>query len=289
MSMEQPEVLAGDGIVFPEGPRWHDDKLWFVDMFGGTVMTADLTGSTEVVGRFDDRTSGLGFLPDGTAIVVLMAQKKIVRVHDGGIHADLSSLDGEFLNDMVVDETGRAWVDLLMPRPDDPSIENGDAIFVVEPDGSFFEGVRGGLFRPNGIAITPDHSTLISGMGPVHSVVAYSIAENGALSERRIYADTGGEGIDGLCLDEEGAVWIASPRTHHFVRVREGGRVDRVIDVGDGRWAIACVLGGPDRRTLFLATADVPPDPRGGLDGNLHLSKGYIEIVEVDVPGAGLP
>jgi sugar lactone lactonase YvrE len=281
-----PTVLL-DGIVFPESPRWHQDRLWFVDMFGGRVMTVDLNGRSEVIASFDDRPSGLGFLPNGSPIVVLMGQRRIVRLDNGEVHADLSELGGEFLNDMVVDNHGRAYVDCLYPRPD-PTQDAGDSIVMVELNGSFRVVAKGGLFRPNGLVITPDGRNLVVAMGPIHSLMAYTVHDDGSLSDQRLYAGTKEEGIDGICLDAAGAVWIASPRTGHFVRVLPSGEFDQIVNV-EGKWATACMLGGHDRLTLFMTTAKVPENPKGGLGGNLHKSTGFIEVMQVNVPGAGLP
>jgi sugar lactone lactonase YvrE len=287
--LAQIRVLVGDGIIFPESPRWHGGKLWFADIFGRKVMTTDLAGRTQVVREFDDLTSGIGFLPDGTPIVVQMEQKKLVRVTDGGVHADLSSYGGSYLNDMVVDDrTGRAWVDLLSIFDVDPTLEHDDAIIVVEPNGESRIAARGQVSRPNGIALSPDRRTLISAMGILDSLVAYTIAADGTLADRRIYADTRSEHADGICVDAEGGVWSSTLHTHRFIRYRRDGEIDRVVDVSP-HWSVACALGGPDGKTLFMATAEGPPDTEWGLHGNLHLSTGYIEITEVDVPGVDFP
>jgi sugar lactone lactonase YvrE len=88
---------------------------------------------------------------------------------------------------------------------------------------------------------------------------------------------------DGICLDAEGAIWVASPMTREVVRVHEGGRVSQRIAAGE-RMAIACMLGGADRRTLFVLTsASIDPDECR------RLRSARIERVRVDVPGAGLP
>jgi len=289
--LHDPKLLV-DGLIFPESPRWHDNKLWFVDMFAGQVLTSDLEGKAEVMRQFDDRPSGIGFLPDGSAIVTLMAQKKVVRIDNGEIHADLSDLGGDYLNDMVVDPKGRAFVDYYGPRPPDEGSPDAiwtDAIITVEPNGDVGPVTRGDMVRrPNGVVITPDGMTLIAAMPPLRKLISFSIGDDGSLSKPEVFASTDPDHLDGICLDAEGAIWVASPRTNRFLRIRSDGRVTDTIPV-EGKWAIACMLGGPQRKTLFLATAHVPENPRGGMDGNLHESKGYIEMVDVEVPGAGLP
>jgi sugar lactone lactonase YvrE len=183
----------------------------FVEIFGNRVLSTGFSGEVEVVAEYDDHTSGIGFLPDGTGIVVLMEQKEIIRISDGAVHADLSSLGGEYLNDMVVDDTGRAWVDLVTGKS--PEAADGDAIVAVDLDGDFRIAARGGLMRPNGIAIARDRTTLISGMDPLKTLAAWTIGNDGTLVDRRVYAELGNEGIDGLCVDAESAVWVASRHT----------------------------------------------------------------------------
>jgi sugar lactone lactonase YvrE len=278
------------GLTFPECPRWHDGLLWVSDIFGRKVVTVDLDGNCEVVRRFEDRPSGIGFLPDGSPIVVLMTEKKIVRLDNGATHADLSELGGEYLNDMIVDEHGRAYVDFAA-RPlgqHDAEGENGDAIMLVEPNGDFRVAATGGLHMPNGLVMTPDGGTLIAAMPPVRQLVSFTVAEDGTLHDRRLFAELAPEGVDGMCLDTAGAIWAASPRTHHFNRVLPGGEVTETITV-EGRWAVACMLGGPDGKWLFLMTTRVPPNPVTGMRGNMHLARGSVEVVEVDIPGAGRP
>jgi sugar lactone lactonase YvrE len=288
-SSREVRVLA-TGFAFPESPRWHDGLLWLSDIFGRKVVTVDLHGRSEVVRAFDDRPSGIGFLPDGSPIVVLMTEKQIVRIDTGEIHADLREFDGEYLNDMVVDEQGRAYVDYSARPLAEHQVdgENGDAIILVEPNGDYRIAATGGLHMPNGLVLTPDSRTLIAAMPPLRQLMSFSVAADGTLGNPRLFADLAPEGVDGMCLDAAGAIWVASPRTSHFLRVLAGGEVTDVITV-EGRWAVACMLGGPDRRWLFMMTTRVPDNPVTGMKGNMHLARGSVEVVEVDIPGAGWP
>jgi sugar lactone lactonase YvrE len=266
-----------DGLVFPESPRWHDGLLWFSDLQSGRVTTVDLQGNANVVAQLDDRPSGLGFLPGGTPLVVSADKRHVLRIENGDttMHADLSSLDAEWLNDMVVDDTGRAFVDVIgtvaHPETDEPV----DRIAVVEPDGSWRIAAEH-VLRPNGIVITADGTTLIHATTRWRRLTAWTIEQDGALTSPRLWADTKRWTPDGICLDAEGAIWIGTLSKQHFVRVLPDGTFDRTVEV-PGRWATACMLGGPDGRTLFMATAEH------------EASRGYIEIIEVDVPRAGRP
>jgi sugar lactone lactonase YvrE len=280
------EILV-DGIVFPECPRWHDGKLWFVDMFGMKVMRVDPDGqSLEVVAELPDNPSGLGFLPNGTAIVGQMRRRQIIEVESGTVHADLGPLGGIFLSDMVVDSNGRTFVDLIRAEED-----GGHVIVRVDVDGTFDIASSDGVHEPNGCVITPDRAQLIVGMGhgeAPRELVAYTIDDKGYLSNRHVFADVGTDPVDGICLDEAGRVWVSRLSGGRFERVDPGGGVTATVDVA-GKWGVACMLGGADRRTLFMATVIPPANPQISIDGNMHECRGFIESVTVDVPGAGYP
>ena len=272
-----------DGLVFGEGPRWRDGRLWLSDMHAHTVLTVDLDGKREDVLEVPGKPSGLGWLPDGRLLVVSMTDRRLLR-REGErlvVHAELASLARFHCNDMVVDARGRAFVgnfgfDLdagAKPRPTE--------LIRVDPDGRAVIAATELRF-PNGSVITPDGRTLIVGESYGACLTAFTLGADGALSGRREWAKLEGAVPDGICLDAEGAVWVASPLSKDVLRVREGGAVAERIPAG--RPAIACMLGGPDRRTLFVLTADsFHPDEA------LAKRSARVEIVRVDVPGAGLP
>lgn len=271
-----------DNLVFPEGPRWRDGKLWFSDMYGGRVLTVDLDGRSELVAEVPQRPSGLGWLPDGRLLIVSMLDRKLLRLDPDGLttHADLSGLAGGNTNDMVVDPAGRAWIGNFGATAADGTRAPAQ-IVLVDPDGSA-RVVADGMLFPNGSVITPDGATLIVAETRGARLTAFSIQEDGSLANRRVWADISPAGPDGICLDAEGAVWVGTYTGGEFLRVREGGEVLERIPT-PGRNAVACALGGPDRRTLFLLTAV------GNLAGEVSQIKGWIEVTEVDVPGAGWP
>lgn len=283
MTTLTPQILL-DGIVFPEGPRWHKGKLWFSDIFAGKVMTVDLAGQATVIASVPERPSGLGWLPDDRLLIVSMRNQRLLRLDPDGLHsvADLSTLVKGDINDMVVDAQGRAYIGSMGYDVFAGEAHAPGTIVLVSPDGNA-RVVADQLDMPNGPVITPDHKTLIVAESFGHRLVAFDIAPDGSLSGRRVFAELG-EGVpDGICLDAEGAVWVSSPFTHEFVRVREGGAIAERIALS-GKLAVACMLGGEDRRTLFLLTAETSMEAlRRGQ------SKGYIETVRVDIPGSGLP
>jgi sugar lactone lactonase YvrE len=273
-----------DGLAFPEGPRWHEGRLYFSDMHDGRVLAVDLEGRIETITRVAADPSGLGWLPDGRLLVVSMRDRRLLRL-DGdhlAVVADLSELASWHCNDMVVDREGRAYVgnfgfDLHVPEPRFRKAE----IALVEPDGRA-RVVADDLAFPNGTVITPDGRTLVVGESFAARLTAFDVAADGSLGNRRLFAKLEGAVPDGICLDAEGAIWVASPVSSEVLRVHEGGRVSRRIPVATQ--AIACMLGGSGRRTLFIATAETT-EP----EACRAKRTGRIEVVEVDVPGAGLP
>jgi sugar lactone lactonase YvrE len=273
-----------DGLVFGEGPRWHDGRLWLSDMHAHTVLAVDLDGKREDVLEVAGKPSGLGWLPDGRLLVVSMDDRRLLRREANGklvTHADLSRFASHPCNDMVVDAKGRAFVGNFGFDLHGREKPRATCLVRVDPDGSAAVAAEEMRF-PNGSVITPDGRTLIVGESFGACLTAFTIGADGALSARREWAKLEGAVPDGICLDAENAVWVASPVSKEVLRVREGGAVTHRIPAG--RMAIACMLGGNDRRTLFVLTADV-------LEPEECVAKrsARVETVRVDVPGAGLP
>ena len=284
MTVRTTTVLL-DNLAFPEGPRWHEDRLWFSDQHDKRVVAMTADGVAETIVEVPRQPSGLGWLPDGRLLVVSMLDRKVLRREPDGalvVHADLSALAPGACNDMVVGATGRAYVGNFgfdMYAGESPQ---STCVIAVEPDGTA-RVAADGLGFPNGSVITPDGSTLLVGESMASQISAFDIAADGSLSNARVWAKIDGATVDGMCLDAEGAIWAACPFTGRVLRIREGGAVvDEVKGTHPG--AFACMLGGNDRRTLFVCTAPthVPDDARVA-------HAGRIEAVPVDVPGAGWP
>jgi sugar lactone lactonase YvrE len=265
-----------NGFCFGEGPRWFEGLLWFSDMLGEAVHTVDLQGDLTTLPLPGHNPSGLGFRPDGTLLIASTETKTLLR-YDGDtvdLAADLSELAPANLGDMVVDTIGRAYVG--------SQARSGGVIVRVDPDDTATV-VADDLEFPNGMVITPDGATLIVAESIGRRLTAYSIAADGSLMDRRVFADGLDGPPDGICLDSEGGVWVSMTLAHQFERIIEGGKVTDRIDVGD-RTAIACTLGGPERRMLFLlSSTDAYPERLIGT----KLSR--LDTVTVDIPGAGLP
>jgi sugar lactone lactonase YvrE len=280
--LAKPELLL-DGLTFPESPRWRDDRLWFSDMDEGRVKAVSLDGKLETVAELPGMVSGLGWAPDGALLVVAAAARKIVRF-DGARsrdHADLSPIARMGANDMVVSEAGHAYVDTLLHDFLRGEALRPSPLAWVRPDGSVALGAEDLLF-PNGMAITPDGSTLVCGETFGARYSAFDIRGDGSLARRRVWAEVPGEHPDGCCLDAEGAIWFASP-PRGVVRVLEGGRVTQRTSM-PATAAYACMLGGPERRTLFVCCSET--HDRAVIRKR---PSGRIYAFDVDVPGAGLP
>jgi sugar lactone lactonase YvrE len=280
--MAEFKVLL-DGLMFTEGPRWHDGKLFFSDMHAHKVMSVDLEGKAQTVVEVPTWPSGLGWLPDGRMLLVSMTDRKVLRLDPDGLktHADLDTLASFYCNDMVVDGKGRAYVgnfgyDLLSGAPQKPA-----ELILVNPDGSARVAADGFDF-PNGTVISPDGKILVVGESMGHRLTAFNIQADGSLTNRRPFADLGEAVPDGIALDAEGAIWVASPMSKELLRVRDGGAVAERLKFDT--MPIACALGGPDRRTLFMLTSDsIDPDECRAK----KTSK--IWFKEVAVAGAGWP
>lgn len=280
MSIELPSRLFAKGLCFGEGPRWHDGKLWVSDMHAHEVLRFDDEGRATPVMEVPACPSGLGWMPDGSLLVVSMEDRRLLRFHEGrtSVHADLAALAKGRCNDMVVDAQGRAYVgnfgfDLHAGESVRPT-----ELIRVDPDGSA-RIVASDLVFPNGTVISPDGGTLIVGESFAGRLTAFDVA-GGNLSNRRVWAELPNGAVpDGICLDSAGGVWVASPTTNECIRVEAGGRITHRVAADRG--AYACMLGGNDLYVL--------------VSGSSHPDKcraersGQIVVARAPYPGAGLP
>ena len=280
--MNKPEVLL-DGLTFPEAPRWRDGKLWFSDFYTNRVMTVGLDGRAETIVEVPQRPSGLGWTREGQLLVVSMLDRRLMRFDGRRLHlvADLSALATGPCNDMVVDAAGRAYVGNFGYDRHNNEAPRSACLARVDPDGRVVRAAED-LEFPNGTVITPDGKTLIVGETYASRLSAFDVGADGALSNRRVFAELPGCFPDGICLDAEGALWVTNPRGDRVQRVFEGGRVAQSVAT-PGRGSYACMLCGADRRTLFILTNT------GSGPAMAQKADGRIETVQADVPGAGLP
>jgi sugar lactone lactonase YvrE len=270
-----PTPLATD-FCFGEGPRWFEGLLWFSDMLGEAVHTSDMRGSLTTLPLPGHSPSGLGFRPDGSLLIASAEDRQILR-YDGETVvtiADLTDLAPANLGDMVIDDTGRAYIG--------SQAFSGGVIIRLDPDDSATV-VAEDLDFPNGMVITPDRATLIVAESMGRRLTAFTIDDDGALSDRRVFADGLDGPPDGIALDCDGGVWTSMTLAHQFERITAGGEVTDRIDMGE-RVAIACALGGPERRTLFLlSSTDAYPKRLVGT------RRSRLDAVLVATPGAGSP
>jgi sugar lactone lactonase YvrE len=272
------------GIAFGESPRWHEGRLWFSDWGAEELIAVDLAGNSEVMLQVQSFPFCIDWLPDGRLLIVHSRDRLLQRREPDGTlvtHADLSSVSTGSWNEIVVDGRGSAYVngagfDMMAGEAPAPGI-----VALVAPDGSARQ-VADNIAFPNGMAVTPDNSTLIVAESYASRLTAFDIAADGGLSNRRVWAGLGDGVPDGICLDAEGAAWYADVPNKRCVRVREGGEVLGTVELDRG--CFACMLGGADRRTLFLVAREWY-----GMDISKGMGTGQVLTAGAPAPGAGWP
>jgi sugar lactone lactonase YvrE len=286
------EHVAG-GLMFPEGPLWRDGRLLFSDFHALRVQAVEPDGSVTTVCEVEGQPSGLGFDADGRMLVVSMLDRRLLRLDPEGLTevADLTALTGGPCNDMVVDRSGRAWIGEFGYDYGAPVCTAG--IVRVDPDGAATR-VADGVHFPNGFVMTPG-GTLVVAETLGQRLTAFDVGEDGGLGPPRPWAAfapepaagfpeaiaSGAVTPDGICLDAEGAIWVADMAGGSAVRVLEGGEVTDVVPAGEGLTAFAVALGGEDGRTLFVCAG-----PRIGEGDPRTEHRGLILAARVGVPGA---
>jgi sugar lactone lactonase YvrE len=282
--MTRPELVTHDA-VYPESPRWHDGELWFSDVHAYAVKAVDTAGTVRTVVDVPGRPAGLGFLPDGSLLIAGALDRRLWRWDGTSLHmlADLSPMVHGLLNDMVVDARGRAYVgdtgfNLMAGEP-----PRAGAVITVDTGGDMTPVVAAsGVQFPNGAALDEPSHTLWLSETTARRVTRFRIGSDGRLSEARTVIDLPGL-CDGLCVDHDGNVWVALLEAGEFWHVAPDGAVLQALPT-DGRLAIACVLGGPDRRDLYLCSAATTMAELA--HGS---SRGLIHRLRVDTAGAGRP
>jgi sugar lactone lactonase YvrE len=276
------------GLAFGESPRWHDNRLWLADWGAQEILAVDLGGNTEVIVRVRFPSFPLSFdwLPDGRLLVVSARDGLLLRREpDGSLvtHADLSGLaqKGHPWNEIVIDGRGNTYVNNVGFEFPGGQFAPG-TIALLTPDGSARQ-VADSVAFPNGMAVTPDNSTLIVAESYAKRLTAFDIAAHGGLSNRRIWADLNGGVPDGICLDSEGAIWYGDVPNKRCVRVREGGEALQTINLDRG--CFACMLGGADRGTLFMVAREWRGPAKMADEGRT----GQVLTAEAPAPGVGWP
>jgi sugar lactone lactonase YvrE len=290
-----------DGGGFFEAPRWHEGRWWVSDFYREAVYTVNADGREAHLVDVEHQPSGLGWLPDGSLLIVSMKDQRVLRRDSGGgmrLHADLGSFTDSWLNDMVVDVHGRAWVgcfgfDLMSFA--DPCLA---PLMRVDPDGTATLAADDLMF-PNGSVITPDGTTLVVGETAGCRYTAFTILDDGSLTDRRVWAQLAPTpelgtlqemlpkmtvAPDGCTLDAEGHIWAADEAGGRCIRIAPGGAIVDEIPAPEGLGCFACALGGDDGRTLLVCAA---PD---FLEHNRRQAREAVLLTAtVQVPHAGLP
>jgi len=291
--MPEPKVLL-DGLAYVESPRWHEDRLWFAHWGTGEIVAVDLDGNSEVNGHGPvDLGWSIDWLPDGR---LLVTGKELLRMEpDGSMvrHADLSGISSIGWNEIVVDGRGNIYLNSINFGFLADEQPRSGIIALVTPDG-LARKVAGDLAFPNGMVITSDNKTLIISESFAGRLTAFDIEADGSLSNRRVWAES--LGPDGICMDAEGAIWVQTADTFAHsgrddapegavVRVREGGEVLQRIEYD--RAIFATMLGGPDRKTLFLLAAQWRGI--GQVNEVIAARTGQVLVSQAPIPGVGWP
>jgi sugar lactone lactonase YvrE len=290
MASDLEVLVTGRGLV--ESPRWHDGRIWFSDWIAGEIIAVDAEANAEVVLRYQSLPLCFDFLPDGRLLVVSNQAMALLTPDATGEltpYADLSALSPYGHNDIVIDGRSNAYVNSgnfdFASGPPDGDVQPG-FVALVTPDGRA-RVVADDIAFPNGMAVTPDNSTLVVADSYRHQLVGFDIDRDGSLSGRRVWADLGDAAPDGICLDAEGAVWYADVPHQRCVRVAEGGAQLAMVELDRG--GFACMLGGDDdaqRSTLYIVAARWPG--MAGLGGDWDWD-GQLLRTPVAVGGAGWP
>lgn len=283
-----------EGLGFGEDPRWHEGRLWYSDFYRHAVYSLDQEGDERLEHVVPGQPSGLGWLPNGDLLCVSMLDHRVLRFHGGepSLFCDISPYCGFWANDMVTSPSGVSYVgnfgfDLHAMLRDVGAAEMvvhpppTTNLVVISPDGEVLQVVPDMDF-PNGTVITPDAATLIVGETLSCRLSAFDIEGDGTLSNRRVWAQMEFVYNDGMCLDAEGQIWLANAIAPSCLRVREGGEITAMVETS--QISFACMLGGGDRRSLYIMTA--PTSDRFEIADTFD---GRIEVAQVAVPGAGWP
>ncbi|NBB09402.1 SMP-30/gluconolactonase/LRE family protein [Pseudomonas sp. SLFW] len=272
MSSQQQKYVVEkltDGLIFGEGTRWRDGKLYVSDMLGKKVYTVDADGTKTVIAEMPHKPNGMGFLSDGTLILSSMHETRLYRYLPGKplgenleLYADLSSVFTGYIGDMVIDKNDRIYVDDVGARVFEGEGLKPGRIVIVEPGGKdVYVGLEDCHF-PNGIVITPDQKHLIFSETFVEHLSIVDIVD-GKLVNRRVFLDmkkafptdedrAGQLGcVDGIAIDAEGGIWLAVLRSHQFARIDAQGNITDRVHI-PGHEVVSVALGGEDGKTLYM-------------------------------------
>jgi sugar lactone lactonase YvrE len=277
---ETPRVVAS-GLHLPECPRWRGNSLYVSDMYGQTVHALSAAGELSALCKVEGRPGGLGFAANGDLLINEMERARILRLSKSGelsVHADLTGFV-DSINDMISAADGRCYVGRLSAEP--PFVPT--PLLAVDPEGRVSVATDEPVNVANGMVMRAGGRTLIVAESMARRLLAYDVDAAGALANRRVFADMPeGHGPDGICGDDAGGIWLASPNVGRYIRVVEGGEVTHAISLPAGRFAYACAIGGADRQTLYLCTS-------GHWDPGLckRETNGRIEAVRAPFPSTG--
>jgi sugar lactone lactonase YvrE len=282
--MPEPQTLM-TGLAIGESPRWHDGRLWLCNWGAQEVLAVDRGGASEIAARVPTTVPFcIDWLPDGRLLIVSGREGLLLRREpDGSLvtHADLRALSPYPWNEIVVDGRGNIYLNEAGFEFPGGEFAPG-SVALVTPD-DLVRRVADGIAFPNGMAVTPDDTTLIVAESYGNRLTAFDVGDDGGLSNRRAWAELDRGVPDGICLDAEGAAWYGDVPNKRCVRVREGGEVLETVELDRG--CFACMLGGEDGRTLFMLAAEWAGVE--GISGGAR--SGQVLTARAPAPAAGRP
>ncbi|MFI5912054.1 SMP-30/gluconolactonase/LRE family protein [Dactylosporangium sp. NPDC051541] len=267
-------LLDGRGLL--ESPRWHDGRLYCSDWSAGEVLAVTADGAAEVIARVASLPLCIAWLPGDRLVIVDSPRGRLLRREPDGTLATHIDLGRPGWNDIAADGRGNVYINGAGFDPTAGEEFAPGAIVQARADG-LVRPVADDIAFPNGMQVTPDDRTLIVADSYRHHLLAFDIAADGALTNRRVWADLGTGVPDGICVDAEGAVWYADVPHRHCVRVAEGGAVRQTVELDRG--AFACALGGT---TLYITAARWQGMTAAEM---VEPGSGQVLAVDVAVPG----
>lgn len=275
--------LLTRAVVYPESPRWHENRIWFSDVHDYRLKTVTLDGALETVAEVDGRPAGLGVLPDGSLLLATALDARLWTVEKGDLRmvTDLSSAVTGLLNDMVISTDGFVYVGDTGFARHRGEPERPGRIVLRDPGGAI-RSVAEDLSFPNGLTISDDGSTLSVAETTGQRITQFTIEPDGSLVDRRVLAGLDFR-PDGMCLDREESLWVAATRARSFVQLSSDGRELRRVPSA-GATAVACMFVGPGRDRLAALSADTTPQHLAQ-----GISHGRLDLIDVESVGGGLP
>ncbi|MBW2275413.1 MAG: SMP-30/gluconolactonase/LRE family protein [Deltaproteobacteria bacterium] len=272
---EVETLVTGYGLV--EGPRVDaENRLYFSDARLGGVYCRAPGGEIETV---IPKRRGVGGIALHAAGGIVVSGKNICHVRDGVSRIVFELEDVPGFNDLFTDSQGRILVgsQRYSPFAKDAEVIPGE-LYRIGSEGKA-ETLYDDVGLTNGIGFSPDGRRLYHSDSARNQVLVHDVAEDGAVTNRRVFVELPRGAPDGLAVDEEGCVWVAAFGAGGVTRFTPAGDLERHLEVPARGVASVC-FGGSDLRDLYVATADKSSE---------HARGGSIFRTRAPAPGLAVP